>query len=263
MKTDPRRQDSTADSAAGPAKNGNRRRNRPEHPALRPIRLLADLFMPRLCPVCGRELRGFEQHICLPCRAGLPLTYFWHTRDNPAEILLREHAPVERAYCLFFYINGYRQLIRAVKYDACLPLGRYLGRMLGCRIREDPGFSPPDAIVPVPLHPLKTWKRGFNQSELIARSIASVTGGRVDTRRLSRSRFTVTQTHESRDARLRNVQHAFSARPAHRRLPPLSGRHVLLVDDVLTTGATLGACCSLLVRTYGCRVSIASLAFVE
>lgn len=231
-------------------------------------RLLFDLLFPKECAVCGRVLNYHENHFCLECFADMPLTYFWKVKENPAERVFWGRANLERVYSLFYYTERWRAPVHMLKYNGNIPVGKRMGEMLGEKIASVQEAMPVDYIVPVPLHWRKRMKRGYNQSEIIACGIAVGLGTcgacnpLVLGDLLQRSRFTNTQTAKDRLERWHNVSSAFRFNPKCRTLPT-PGSHILLVDDVLTTGATLEACASILVRELGCRVSIATVAYVE
>lgn len=246
-----------------------------------------NLFITRHCVVCGRELLQFEKQFCMECAAEMPLTYFWIFKNNPAEIIFWGRTRIERVFPLMFFRNDYKRCVYNVKYKGNIPLGLYLGKMLGKKIRACPDkLDTIDYIIPVPLHWRKKIKRGFNQAEIIARGIAAgyaaerttacVSGicerrkTQVLTNILKRRRFTKTQTQKDRLSRWRNVEDAFkiSNHALSRELRSKNQIHFLLVDDVLTTGATLEACAGILTKACGgagkqCKVSIATLAYVE
>lgn len=241
------------------------------------LRLVWDLFFPRFCAVCGRELLVRERHLCLECYAGLPLTYFWRIRDNPAEEVFWGRVRTERVYSLFYYQNNYRKPLHRLKYRSDRDIGIWLGKMLGERIEQDilrdgKGAGPVDYVVPVPLHYRKRWKRGYNQSAILAKGIIrglakgnpSQPEPQLISNLLVRKQFTTTQTKKDRLERWKNVSGAFRINP--RTAARLKGErkpHLLLVDDVLTTGATLEACAALLQQNLDCYISIATLAYVE
>ncbi|MBQ2525386.1 MAG: ComF family protein [Bacteroidales bacterium] len=241
---------------------------------------VADFFMPRRCLVCGRRLAVSERHLCDRCESDIPYTYFWMLGRNQmadklnamvqrrfeAESHEGERWPYEYAAALFFYSSdaGYRKIPQALKYHADFPAGRRYSRRLGERLAGSSLFSDVDMVIPVPLHWSRRWRRGYNQAEVIAREIAAALGCPVRTDLLSRPGRTRTQTRMSVEAKGRNVAHAFRCRP-------FGGvRHVLLVDDVFTTGATLNAChaavraalASAGISPSECRVSVATLAYV-
>lgn len=248
-------------------------------------KLLFDFLLPRSCAVCGTKLNYHEKHLCLECYADLPLTYFWSVKDTPAERVFWGRCMVERVYPLLFFTNNYRNPIHLLKYHGNTPLGLYFGEMLGNFLPDDSI----DFIVPVPLHWRKRVLRGYNQSEIIAKGIArgcSSSWTNSDTRfcptttssasekpapsvvgdLLRRRQFTKTQTAKDRINRWENVRRAFEVNPKYCRKSlsgKFTGKHILLVDDVLTTGATLEACCSILQEKFRCKVSIATLAYVE
>ncbi len=275
-------------------------------------RALGDLLMPRRCLVCGEVLetlqdendgRKLTAHLCPACAEDLPETWFWGWEENPAEQHLWHRVGIVHAASLYFYRqqSEYTRLVQAVKYDGNLRLGRVLGRELGIRMRAAGRFSQPvkepvtgevipaiEAIVPVPLHPLRRWKRGYNQAEVIARGLAEGLAGResgaggannpersdssggddirmvlpVVTDLLQRARYTRTQTKLSAEGKQRNVAGAFVLRPkAAARLQAQGIRHLLIVDDVMTTGATLSEAIKPLLPHF--RVSVATIAFVE
>ncbi len=256
-------------------------------------RLLSDLFFPRLCAVCGRELFAKERHLCLECYAGIPLTYFWNIKDNPAEETLFGRAKIERVYSLFYYTNDYRSLLQRLKYKSDIAIGIYLGEMLGKKISENKHSADSavfDYIIPVPLHYKKKWKRGYNQSEIIAKGIKRgliirsfptknpeefrrrkedgyTTRPKIISGMLQRKRFTKTQTEKDRIHRWHNVSGAFRINKKiadkYGNILPGKELHILLIDDVFTTGATLDACAQLLQDHFKCKLSIATLAYVE
>ena len=164
---------------------------------------------------------------------------------------------------IFVFLNSearYRKLPYAIKYYGDTPLGYFFGRMLGERIAASPEFSDVDMIIPVPLYWSRKWKRGYNQAEVIARGIARSLPAEVRTDILSRRRHTKTQTRLSVEEKAANVKSAFRS---VKKVPP-DIRHILLVDDVFTTGATLNACWQALrLAVNGARVSIATLAMVS
>ena len=231
------------------------------------LRAVADLALPRVCVVCGRPLILYEEHLCTCCRADLPLTWFWDLRHNPMseafnariQDTLDRYEPFSFATALFYYSGPYRNITRALKYHRNFAAGRFFARMLGRKL----AFAPPiDLVVPVPLHWTRKLRRGYNQADIIARGIAAELAVPACCRLLVRRRSTRSQTRLSPEERRANVASAFAVRPGVlRRLHP---HHILLVDDVFTTGATLLACHRALRAALGPEViiSVATLAYV-
>ncbi len=244
-------------------------------------RAIADLLMPRGCVVCGRVLERDEEHLCEACWKDLPRTRYWKLRENPmAEsfnaLIQRnmgedvQYQPYGYAAALYFYKGGYREISKALKYRRYFAAGRYFARMLGTTLAGSQYFQDVDLVVPIPLHWTRRWQRGYNQAAVIAREVAACLGCPCDTRLLKRARHTRTQTHLNAEGRASNVAGAFRVR----RCPNGSGmpgntdgglRHILLIDDVFTTGATAAACEAAIhqVLPSKTRVSIATLACVE
>lgn len=228
-------------------------------------RSLRDLFFPRRCIVCETLLSTEEKDLCFNCFAEIPLTFFWGWEGNPAEVRMEKRLAIERATSLFFYRNsgGYSHIVHNIKYGGRIALGREMGAMLGSYMNESGRFEGIDAIIPVPLHFTRKWKRGYNQAEVIARGIALKLGDKeVVCNLLRRTKRTKTQTKLSGQAKMSNVSNAFriNLKVAH----DLEARgicHLLIVDDVLTTGSTLESCAAPLLPYF--RVSIATLGFVE
>ena len=229
------------------------------------IECLADLIFPRKCEICGRLLPMDVEYLCGDCLEDMPLTYYWDWPENPAEKKLWVRTYLHRVIPLFFYTreSQYITLIHKIKYRGNIRLGHCMGSLLGEKIKR--ALPDVDYIVPVPLHPLRKWRRGYNQAEVIARGVAEAMFGpsdasdRVLTDVLKRVRYTRTQTKRKMDDKWSNVANAFCLHTTK----DLSGKHILIIDDVLTTGATLEACAAILVEELGCRVSIATLAWVE
>lgn len=232
---------------------------------------LADLLYPRKCLVCGTMLSLDEKYLCEKCIEDIPLTYFWSWKENPSEMILWGRCYFERVVSLFYYKrdNNYKNLLHNLKYNSDKGVGLFLGRMLGKYLRNSPcangSFSDQiDYLVPVPLHWYKKWKRGYNQAEVVARGIAEgmwndKKGEKIVTTVLKRQRFTPTQTKITMGSKWHNVENAFSLKNGSQ----LEGKRILLIDDVLTSGATAEACWDSLKTIPEIKVSFATLAYVE
>lgn len=215
-----------------------------------------DLLMPRRCIVCGRRLYLKEEHLCLYCSSDIPFTYFWTWDRNPMAEKTGTFA------CALFYYKseaGYRHIPYQIKYHGNLKVGKFFGRMLGSKIALARWSHDIDMIIPVPLHWRRKWSRGYNQAEVIASGVAEVLNVPVRTDVLRRVRYTETQTKVEVEEKGKNVYGAFRA------VPIQSGiRHVLLLDDVFTSGSTLHACFTALrsIIPPSVRISVATLAYV-
>ena len=224
---------------------------------------LRDLFFPRRCVVCGKCLQVDEKDLCPACREDLPLTYQWDIVQNRAFERLARRFEVEAAASLFFFgsESDYRKIIYGIKYGGRRALARRMGCLLGSYLAGSREFRHCQAVVPVPLHPLRRWRRGYNQAEEIAKGVAEAMRLPLVTHLLRRSRYTKTQTRLRGEAKTKNVQGAFRLNPGRVDALQQQGiRHLLLIDDVLTTGSTLAACATPL-SAAGFRISCATLAF--
>ena len=240
-----------------------------------------DILLPRTCIVCGRRLLFMEEHICLECLAGMPLTYFWGQRNNPMserlnEIIQRQLdqedssviEPFAHAAALFLYHSEdrYKLIPYHIKYKGDMKAGEYFGRMLGRRLLDADIWRDADVIIPVPLHWSRRFARGYNQAEAIASGVASSMGIPLRTDLLIRKRRTRTQTRLDMKSKQDNVSRAFevsrSGKDYLKDNPEV--RHIVLVDDVCTTGSTLHACFVALREAFPpeVRISVATLAFV-
>ena len=219
------------------------------------------LLFPRCCVVCGRSLAKGEECICAMCNINLPRTNYHLQKDNPVEQLFWGKIPLERATSFFFYRKGsdFRQILHQLKYGGQKEIGAIMGRYMASELSASGFFQGIDVIIPVPLHKRKQRIRGYNQSEWIARGISAVTGICIDTEVIVRQKHTETQTRKSAFERWENVDGIFALHHAD----SLKGKHVLVVDDVLTTGATTVACASRLVEIEGVRISVLTLAVAE
>ena len=235
------------------------------------VRELLDLLMPRGCLVCGRILGAREHYLCIHCAADLPLTYYWEYVHNPMAnefnaLLERFRGPGEAmayvpAAALLFYHheNPYKHIPKALKYGGDLPAGRYFATRLGRYLASYQAFADVDVVIPVPLHWWRRYRRGYNQAQVIAAALARELGATLRTDILFRIRRTGTQTRLDAEARLSNVRGVFRVRKR------LTAKHILLVDDTFTTGATLSACYFALRAALGpeVRFSIATLSVVQ
>ena len=222
------------------------------------LRDVAGLFFRRRCMVCGEPLLDGERDICTACAYLMPVTGFAAEADNALFRRFWGIVPVERAAALIFFIHGseWQRMIHGFKYRDKWRWAYVMGRRLGAALRDGGLFAGVDMVLPVPLHPYRRMHRGYNQSEYIARGVAEELGVPVDTRILYRRRNNPSQTMLDERQKRENVCDLFGVRHAGR----IAGRHVLIVDDVITSGETVTACAEALAATVECRISIASVA---
>ena len=223
---------------------------------------LLDFISPRACAVCGRRLSLQEEAICLSCNVELPRTDCTQDfLDNDVARTFWGRIPVERAAALFYYTpqSGVSRIIYQLKYQHHPEIGATLARQFARELIPALFFEGMDAIVPVPLTKRRQRERGYNQSAIIAQAIGEQAQLPVITNAMERLTFNQSQTLKHRWERNENVEQAF--RLTHP--DAVCGRHILLVDDIITTGATLCACASELLKAGGVRVSVLSLGFTK
>lgn len=207
---------------------------------------VVNLIWPDVCEVCGCTLVKGENVICLGCRLKLPRTNL-HTQEfSLIHHRLAGRVPIERAAGYFYYYrsDSFTRLIHAAKYNGRPNVARYLAREYAGEIKNDGFFSGIDLILPVPLHRLKLWKRGYNQTEYLARGLKDATGIAIGSN-LVATRGHSTQTRKGSYMRWLNTRNIYDV--VHP--DELEGKHILVVDDVITTGATLLACCEAIHRS--------------
>jgi len=223
---------------------------------------LLDFVSPRLCVVCGRRLTITEQIICASCNLHLPRTGFQHDPlRNVMAKMFWGRIPVEHVAALFYYEAGSQtgQLVYDLKYHDSPEIGVTMGRLMAREFMIDGFFEGIDVVVPVPLAKKRQRQRGYNQSQMLAQGVSEVTGLPIYNKVLRRTRFEGSQTQMGRWERLENVENVFELKdPAS-----LQGRHVLLIDDVVTTGATMVACAREILKAEGVRISLLALGFAK
>lgn len=218
------------------------------------------LFYPERCAACGKILPEGMSMLCPHCQWDMPLTGYCAIHDNPVYEKFGGLLPVTEASSWLFFTthSRYRDLIHSFKYHGAWNLSRNMGRLMGYALADGGLYKDIDLIIPVPLHPFRRWHRGYNQAEYLAEGIAQALKCPVSRNNLIRKRYNRSQAHTSqRDQRWDNVQNIFAVRHPDR----FADKHLLLVDDVLTTGATLVSCAETLLQyAPNCRISIATLA---
>jgi ComF family protein len=215
------------------------------------------LLFPRLCHACGDHLLRNENLICTGCYVSIPRTNYHLQPDNPVAQLFWGRCLIEKAAAFSFYTRGsrLRNLIHKLKYSGIKEIGYELGRIYGGSLKSAGFTGDIDLIIPVPLHPSKKRIRGFNQSEFIGRGISDVACLPVDTSSLARITLSATQTNRSRYERWTNVEGIFRVTDPE----AIRGKHIMLVDDVITTGSTVESCVNELVKVEGVKVSVIAI----
>jgi ComF family protein len=199
-----------------------------------------------------------EDILCTICFHQLPKTNFHLQENNPVYRIFWGRVTVEHAaaWCYFQKGGKVQHLIHLMKYNGKKEIGQYLGLIYGRELMLSPLYQNVDVIIPVPLHPKKKRKRGYNQSELIAKGLSETMKIPVDTKTLIRTTASDSQTKKSRYRRWENVKEIFCVT----NFTLLQNKHILLVDDVLTTGATIDSCATELLKIYGVKISVVALA---
>lgn len=219
------------------------------------------LLFPELCAACHESLVAGEDVLCTDCRFNLPYTNFHLQPDNIVARQFWGKIKIEAAYALFYFTKGgkVQNLMHELKYNGQQRVGILAGNMAGSQLIQNDIFKTVDYIIPVPLHKKRMRKRGYNQSACFAEGLAAKLNATVELDNLVRVRATETQTHKSRFARFQNMQEVFTVKKSER----LKDKHILLVDDVITTGSTLEACGAKLLEIEGLKLSIATIAYAE
>ena len=223
---------------------------------------LIDLIAPRPCMVCGCRLAIEEEVLCAACNLHLPRTGFAaNALDNPMARRFWARIPVERAGALFYYEAGSEasHIIHAMKYNNHPEAATAMGRMTAEEFLPFGFFQGIDLIIPVPLTRKRERQRGYNQSTAIAEGVAEVTHIPIITNAVKRNTFISSQTRKSLRERMENVENAFEATGK----AELEGKHILVIDDIVTSGATICACVNAMRKTANFKVSILSLGVVK
>ncbi|MGH1337013.1 MAG: ComF family protein [Aureispira sp.] len=226
-----------------------------------PLDSLLALLYPELCLACHQSLAPSDSVLCLRCQYHIAPTNYHLQTPNPVLDRFWGRIEVEHACTGFIFNKGsaLQQLVHELKYNNQQQVGIELGQQCGELLQDTAPYTSVDCIIPVPLHPKKLRQRGYNQATLFAQGISTVLQKPCLEQHLIRSKYTTTQTKKSRLERLANVEEAFAVEQQE----ALQHQHILLVDDVITTGATLEACAHKLLAIEGVRVSIAAIALAN
>lgn len=225
------------------------------------VSALKDMFYliyPNQCLLCESHLVTNEYCICTVCEATLPYTHFHTMAQNPVEKKLWGRVPIIQAASLLYFEKGLavQHLISQLKYKNRQDVGEKLGEIYGKKLNESLSFNTIDVIIPIPLHPKKLQKRGYNQCHLFALKLGEKLQKSCDFESVIRTVNTITQTGKNRINRWENVSQIFEIKNA----AALKGKHVLIVDDVITTGATIEALALKICEVEGTKISVLVMA---
>ncbi len=216
------------------------------------------LLFPRSCEICGNSLYKNEEIICTYCLGRLPYTHWHKDESNPLHAVFWGKVSIQGVTAMFYFHHGNRvqTLLHKFKYKNVREIGIYLGKRYGTQLKNASPFDDVDMIIPVPLHPKKQQKRGYNQSEMFALGLAQTMNIPIDSKSLYRKTASETQTRKTKIERWENVKDIFGLVNSEE----LSGKHILLVDDVITTGSTMEACARVLLEIPNLKISVAAIA---
>lgn len=216
------------------------------------------LFFPHHCLGCGNDIISADHILCLRCISHLPHTNFEKLPGNPVENIFRGRLDLKAASSQFYFSKGHlvQYLIHQLKYKGNKEAGEYMGAVMGKSLLQSERFCNLDYLLPLPLYADKEFKRGYNQAEVICNGMSTAMQVPVHTKNLVRRRYTDTQTKKHRAERWENVAGSFQLLQPEK----IQGRNILLVDDVITTGATIEACAGALLHIPSVSISLATLA---
>jgi len=205
-----------------------------------------NLFFPALCLSCNDRLVNGEEYLCLSCLGKIPKTNYHNIRNNKLEMLFAGRFPFAGIASYAYFVKGgiIQSVIHELKYKNKPELGEYLGKLCGQEIKESSFLRKTDLIVPVPLHPNRLKQRGYNQAEMIAQGISSITNIPVSRGNMMRIIDNTSQTKQSRSGRWANTEGIFDIKEPE----IFNDKHILLVDDILTTGSTVESCIKALTK---------------
>lgn len=223
-----------------------------------------DLIYPNCCVACNSTLLNNENCICTLCKYKLPKTDFCKEPDNPVFKMFYGRAEIKAAMAYYFFKKGSRvqHLVHHFKYKGRKDIGLEIGKIIGAELKSSVFFKNIDTIIPVPLHPAKIRKRGYNQASVLAEGISTGYSGNADKSMVNNNILlrvsNISQIQKGRFARWLNASEAFSINPSM----ISRNNNILLVDDVVTTGSTLDACANILLQLPGISIRIATMAYV-
>lgn len=228
------------------------------------IKNLLNLFFPKVCLACNHQLKDNESGICTNCRHKLPVTSFHQEKDNSVEKVFYGRAKLEHATALLYFQKKgmVQQLLHNLKYRGYEHIGALLGKWLGHELKHSEYYKNIDLIIPVPLHKRRLKKRGYNQVEKFAQEIAKALQAEYNPNILIKTTSTTTQVFKKRTARWDSSKASFQVKNAHL----LEHKHILLVDDIITTGATIEACANQLFTANSnknLKISVATMAIAQ
>jgi len=220
---------------------------------------ILDVLFPETCSSCGLSLMDQEKGICFPCLTKLPLTDFHTYRNNPVFRQMEGRLEIADICSGFYFRKGgtLQKILHEIKYHKDWKSARLLGEYYGALLCSEPRYRDMDFIIPVPLHPKKQEKRGFNQSEEFALGLSQILGKPVKTEFLKRTHFSNSQSHKTRKERFDILAGEFKVVKGEE----LYQKKILLVDDVITTGATLEACGKILFTYSNIPIKVVSIAY--
>jgi ComF family protein len=220
-----------------------------------------NLFIPLKCLNCGINLHSYELYVCKNCLYRIPKTNFYTDTQNPISQIFWGRIKLEHAFSHYYFTKAsiLQKLIHQIKYQGAKELAFEFGREIAYDLKKIPFYKSIDLVIPVPLHPEKERKRTYNQSHWLALGFAKELNINYSNKVLSRMVYTSTQTKKTKEERWENVKDAFEVNDVQ----SIENKHIVIVDDVLTTGATLEACATKLLKVKGVKASIVTLAFAS
>lgn len=223
------------------------------------LKKVSHLLYPHNCEGCGTDVLNEDAVLCTKCLFELPETNFCNTQNNPVEKTFYGRLNIENAAAAYYFTRDslLQHLMIELKYRNNKEVGFYLGKQLGYQLQQANRFKEVDVLIPLPLNPKKEIKRGYNQAAIICEGIALVWQKTILKDVVIRTQFTETQTQQDRIHRWQNMQNVFAVSDKK----AIAGKHILLVDDVVTTGATLEACGNAILKIENTKLSIATVAW--